>query len=88
MIIANTRTRNPRRASAWRKKILDGVLRVALCHDGSRLSKDDLLHFGKCLDARFSIEDCQRVVQRVAQCPNKSVRRSTFEGIFCLFCEK
>ena len=77
------------RGSKWRRKVLDGVLRILLCTAKGAVELGDLFHFGKCLDTRFSVEDCQLTQNRVNGVRNnKNIRRSQFEGIFCYLVDK
>ena len=77
------------RSSAWRKQILNGVFRIMTSGDSNagKISEEELLTFGKCLDRRFSIEDNRRCLSRLKECATKNIRRSIFEGLFSLYCE-
>ena len=75
------------RSSNWKKKVLDGVLRILLSHSSGKIDTDDLFHFGKCMDVKFKFDDCRRCLTRLELCRTKNIRRSCFEGLFCQYCE-
>jgi len=62
------------RGSAWRKKILNGIFRVLCSSNGDTIMESELLHFGKCLDKKFSVEDNEMCMERMAASRTKNVR--------------
>ena len=71
------------RGSQFRRRIIDGALRVLLCSETGGVELEEMLHLAKCVTPRYTVEESQQAHGLVRGYDhNKNVRRSVFEGIF------